>query len=125
MARNRRVLAFIVSAGLAAAIWFLSIPITGESEPWDAAGPFYEIALAVAGAISGAIVPKHFGAHYAGAFLGQAGYELAFLKLGPLFVLGLAFLAAYSLVFFAAAVLAGAFRTHGSDEASAQPPGTP
>jgi hypothetical protein len=34
-----------------------------------------------------------FGRINVGAVLGQAAYELAFLKLGPLFILGLVFVA--------------------------------
>ena len=67
--------------------------MTGRNEPWDADSPYYFVALAVAGAVSGAVVPKHLWANYVGAVLGQAAYELAFLKLGPLFILGLVFLA--------------------------------
>lgn len=49
-------------------------------------------------------------AHYLGAFIGQLGYELIFLKIGPLFVLGAAFLLGYCLVFLAAAAIAGHMR---------------
>jgi len=42
--------------------------------------------------------------------LGQVAYELAFLKLGPLFMLGLVFLAGYSLIFLASAALVASFK---------------
>ena len=103
--KKRALLAVLVAAGLSAAIWALSIPLTGEAEPWDAESPYYFVALAVAGGVSSAIVPRHLWAHYLGAVLGQIAYELAFLKLGPLFPLGLVFLAGYSLIFLAAAAL--------------------
>jgi hypothetical protein len=102
--------AFMVSAGLAMAVWALSVPVTGQSEPWDAESPYYFIALAVVGALAGAVVPRPWWAHYAGAMAGQAGYELVFLKLGPLFFLGLVFLAGYSLIFVVAAAFAASFR---------------
>lgn len=86
------------------------MPLTGKMEPWDAESPYYFVALAVAGAVSGAIVPRHLWAHYLGAVLGQTAYELAFLKLGPLFPLGLVFLAGYSLIFLASAALVASFR---------------
>jgi len=35
--------------------------MTGRNEPWDADSPYYFVALAVAGAVSGAVVPKHLG----------------------------------------------------------------
>lgn len=98
--------AFWVAAGLGAAIWALSFPLTGHAEPWDSPGPYYPVALLVAGAASGMLVPKKPWAHYLGAVLGQAAYEVAFLKMGALFVLGLAFLAAYSIIFFLAAAIA-------------------
>jgi hypothetical protein len=102
--------AFAVAAGLAVAVWALSVPITGKSEPWDAEWPYYFLALAATGALAGVIVPRPWWAHYAGAMAGQAGYELAFLKLGPLFVLGLVFLAGCSVIFVVAAAFAASFR---------------
>jgi hypothetical protein len=109
--KSRAALAIVVAAGLSALIWALSIPITGKSEPWDAEPPvYYVIALAIAGALSGVVVPKYPWAHYVGAILGQGAYELAFLKLGPLFVVGLVFLAIYSLIFFGAAAMACLFK---------------
>jgi hypothetical protein len=78
--KNRAIWAFIVSAALAAVVWALSVPLTGKSEPWDAEWPYYLISLASAGAISGAVVPKYLGAHYIGAVLGQAAYEVSFLN---------------------------------------------
>lgn len=105
------VLAIVVAAGLSAAVWALSIPITGKSEPWDAEPPlYYVVALTIAGVVGSVLVPKHPWAHYVGAIVGQAAYELAFLKLGPLFVFGLPFLAIYSLISFAAAAIVISFR---------------
>jgi hypothetical protein len=117
--KSRAVIAILVSAALAALVWALSIPITGQKEPWDAAAPYYFVALAIAGAVSGAVVPKHLWAHYLGAVLGQAVYELVFLKLGPLFILGLVFLAGYSLIFVAATAIAASMRKPEKDDATA------
>lgn len=117
--KSRAVLALVVAAGFSAAIWALSIPVTGKSEPWDADLPYYFVALAIAGAVSGAVVPKSLWAHYVGAVLGQAAYELAFLKLGPLFVVGLVFLAVYSLIFVAAAAIVASSRKDPPSEATA------
>lgn len=103
-------MAFINSSALAAIVWALSVPITGKSEPWDADWPYYLIALAIAGATSGAVIPKHLGAHYLGAVSGQAAYELVFLKLGPLFILGLGFMAGYSIIFLVAAGIVASLR---------------
>lgn len=101
---------FLLSAALAAAVWALSVPLTGKPEPWDAQGPYYPLALALAGAIAGFIRPSHFGAHYAGAIAGQAAYGLVFLPMGALFVLGLVFLAGYSAIFVATALIVASFR---------------
>lgn len=111
--KRRDLLAFAIAAALAALVWILSAPITGKSEPWDDQGPYYLVALAVAGAISGALIPGHFGSHYLGAVLGQVAYELLFLPAGPLFGLGVAFLAAYSGVFLVAVVAVAALRQRG------------
>jgi hypothetical protein len=51
-----------------------------------------------------------------GAVLGQAAYELAFVKLGPLFILGLAFLAGYSIIFVVAAAIVALLRKAGTSE---------
>jgi len=117
--KSRAVFALVVAAALAAAIWALSMPITGHSEPWDAEALYYPVALGVAGVISGAIIPKHLWAHYVGALLGQVAYELVFLKLGPLFMVGLLFLAGYGIVFVLGAALAAFVRRGGNHEASA------
>lgn len=109
--KKRALRAVFVAAGLGALIWALSVPLTGKAEPWDAESPYYFVALALAGAVSGAIVPRHLWAHYLGAVLGQTAYELAFLKLGPLFPLGLVFLAGYSLIFLASGALVASFRS--------------
>jgi hypothetical protein len=45
-----------------------------------------------------------------GAIAGQLAYELAFLRMGPLFVLGLAFLAGYGVIFLGGAAVAGFLR---------------
>lgn len=107
---NALISAVVVSAALSAAIWALSATVTGQDEPWDAETPYYFIALMIAGALSGALIPKHLWAHYVGAVLGQAAYEVAFLKLGPLFILGLVFLAGFSIIFVVAAAVGGSLR---------------
>ncbi len=102
--KSRAALTIIVAAVAGAAVWGLSPALTDRAEPWDAEGPFYAIALVVAGLVAGVVMPKPLWAHYAGSVVGQAGYELLFLQVGPLFVLGVAFLLGYSVLF-----LVGAF----------------
>ena len=108
---NRRAaFAFLVAAVASALIWALSPLLTGHAEPWDADGLYYLVALLIAGMVSGALVPKVLWAHYVGAVVGQLGYELLFLNIGPLFVLGIVFLLVYSLIFLAAATVAAYVR---------------
>lgn len=103
--------AFFLSAAASALIWALSPLLTGHVEPWDADGYFYVSALAVAGLGAGAMIPQSLRMHYLGAVLGQLGYELLFLHVGPLFVIGAVFVLGYSVVFFLAAALAACLRT--------------
>jgi hypothetical protein len=101
----RTALTLAISAAAGALIWILSPWITGQSEPWDAEGPFYLVALVVGGALAGALAPRPRWAHHVGAFAGQLLYELVALHVGPLLVLGVVFLLAYSLVFATAAAM--------------------
>lgn len=102
--------ALTVSAIASALIWVLSPFLVGHREPWDADGYFYVLALIVSGLIAGLLAPRPLWAHYVGALVGQLGYELLFLRIGPLFVLGAAFLLGYSLIFVVAAALAAHVR---------------
>lgn len=104
--------ALLISAIASALIWALSPLVVGHREPWDADGYFYVLALIVSGLLAGLLAPHSLWAHYVGALVGQIGYELLFLRIGPLFVLGAAFLLGYSLIFVAAAALAARLRAH-------------
>lgn len=109
MAR-RAALALVVSAVLAALIWAISPAVTGRAEPWDSDGPYYALALVLAGAVSGALVPRALWAHYLGAVAGQLGYQLLFLPIGPLLALGAVLLLVYSLLFLTMAAFAAYLR---------------
>ena len=101
---------FIVAALASAAIWALTPMLTNHREPWDSEGGFYLAALGIAGAVAGAIAPRPLWAHYAGAFTGQLGYELIFLRVGPLILIGAMFLLVYCAIFTLAAALAAFVR---------------
>lgn len=100
----------LVAAVAAALVWVVSPWLVGQREPWDADGPFYVAALLVAGALAGLLAPKPVWAHYVGALIGQLAYEALFIGVGPLFVLGAAFLLGYCVLFVVAAGLAGHLR---------------
>jgi hypothetical protein len=102
--KRQALLSAAVAASIGAAVWALSPWATGHNEPWDAESLYYVAALLAGGLISGALMPRPLWAHYVGSVSGQLIYELLFLKIGPLFIVGAGFLLAYSLLF-----LAGAF----------------
>ena len=105
---------FLIASVASALIWVVSPFLTGHAEPWDAPVLFYFGALAIAGFIAGAIAPKPLWVHYSGAVVGQLTYELLFLKLGPLVVLGAVFLLGYSVIFLVAAMVGGRVRQRDS-----------
>jgi hypothetical protein len=61
----------------------------------------------IAGAVAGAMAPGPLWAHYVGSFAGQLGYELLFLRVGALVVIGAVFLLGYCVAYSMAAALAG------------------
>jgi len=91
-------------------IWVMTPVLTSHREPWDVDGSFYIVALLIAGAAAGAVAPKPLWAHYAGSFTVQLVYELIFLRVGPLVIIGAAFLLGYCTVFSMAAALAAFVR---------------
>ena len=110
MKSRSAMLAFATAALTCALVWAVSPWLTGRREPWDAEPPFYFSGLVIAGAVSGALTPRPIWALYLGAIAGQLGYQVLFLRVGPLFPLGAIFLVGYCFVFLAAAVLAGYIR---------------
>jgi hypothetical protein len=100
----------LLAALTSAAIWALTPVLTNHREPWDTAGSFYLVALGIAGAIAGAVAPRPLWAHYVGAFAGQLGYHLIFLRVGPLVLIGAVFLLIYCAIFTVAAALAAFVR---------------
>jgi hypothetical protein len=104
--------AFLVALVASALVWGLSPLVTGHLEPWDADGLYYVGALTVTGIVAGGFFPRPLWAHYLGSIVGQLTYELIFLKLGPLFLVGIVFLLAYSVVFLVAAAIAARVRVY-------------
>lgn len=108
--KHQKWITLLVSTLAGAAIWALTPVLTNYREPWDTEGQFYVAALVIAGAIAGAIAPKPLWAHYVGTFMGQLGYELLFLRIGPLVVIGAILLLGYCVVYTMAAAGAGFIR---------------
>jgi hypothetical protein len=104
--------AFLVALVASALVWGLSPLVTGHLEPWDADGLYYVGALTVTGMGTGGFFPRPLWAHYLGSVVGQITYELIFLKLGPLFLVGMVFLLGYSVVFLVAAAIAARVRVY-------------
>lgn len=79
-------------------IWALSPEIARHTEPWDSETLYYPLALLLAGLISGYLWPRKFRMHYLGIVSGQLAYMLIFISLDPLMIVGVGFLAVYSLL---------------------------
>lgn len=102
--------ALIAAAVAGAAVWALSPSVTGKPEPWDADTPYLSIALACAGLALGLVQPGRAAQHWLGIVLGQLAWEVAFLPVGPLIVVGVFFLAFWSLLTLLASLLGSLIR---------------
>lgn len=91
----------LLAAIAGAAIWVLSPTLAGHAEPWDAESVYYPLSLLVIGVVLGGFRPRRPWAHYLGVFAGQLIFMLLFLPLGALVIVGVVFLALYSLITFA------------------------
>jgi len=98
------------SALAGAAIWALSPSLAGNKEPWDSDTLYYFTSLFIAGVLLGISRPWYILTHTVGIFLGQLLYALAFLSVGPLIVVGVVFLAGYSLLCSAGAAFGSVVR---------------
>lgn len=100
----------LVAAAAGALIWAISPWLTGQREPWDAAGFYYVGALLIAGVGAGLVTPRPLWAHYGGALGGQLLYLLLTRGFDPLLAVGLIFLLGYTLIFLVGAALAAQLR---------------
>ncbi|WP_445621402.1 hypothetical protein ACUN8C_06275 [Kushneria sp. Sum13] len=98
------VLSFSVAMTTGAAIWALSPLMSGYTEPWDG-GLYYSVALVLAGAVSALVTSGPLSALHAGCLTGQILFAMTLLPIEPLFVVGIGFLLAWSLLFLASAWL--------------------
>ncbi|MBM4260888.1 MAG: hypothetical protein FJ145_05525 [Deltaproteobacteria bacterium] len=107
---NRAWQTFVLAALASAAIWALTPWLSDQREPWDVAGIFYYAALFIAGLIAGLLQPRPLWAHYFGSIAGQIGYELIFLRVGPLLVIGAILLFFYCVFYLVGAYIGGYVR---------------
>lgn len=110
----------LIAAIAGALVWVLSPWLTGQREPWDAAGIYYPSALLVTGVVAGFLTPRPLWAHYVGALVGQLLYILLISGFDPLLAVGLIFLLLYTLLFWIGAVLASQIRRRVGPQLSVQ-----
>lgn len=96
----------VSSSSIGALVWAISPMMTGYVEPWDSNTVYYPVALFSGGIALGLFLPGNASIHYLGAFFGQLCFMLVATGAGPLFGIGIVFLAAYT-VLFLIGVLAG------------------
>jgi hypothetical protein len=71
--------AFIVGVLCGAAVWALSIPVTGAREPFDSPTMYYPAAMFCAGVVAALPAPGYWWAAVIGIFLGERLYAFAML----------------------------------------------
>ena len=67
-------LALVAGLGCGAIVWWLSIPLTGQREPFDAPGPYYLVAMFLAGVVAALAAPRFWWVAVIGIFLGERLY---------------------------------------------------
>ncbi|ART64223.1 hypothetical protein [Kushneria marisflavi] len=102
--RRSSVPAFSLAMAAGAAIWALSPLASGHTEPWDSA-LYYSVALVLAGIGSALVTSGPLSALHAGCLIGQILFAMTLLPIEPLFVVGIGFMLAWSLLFLASAGL--------------------
>ena len=102
----------IMSSVLGTLVWFASPFITGELEPWDSETFYYIGSLFISGIFLGLYHTEKIWAYAIGIFLGQLIYILVFLPLGPLFLIGILYLAVSSLICYIGASIVKLAKTY-------------
>ncbi len=96
----------VAAAGivLGAAVWALSPSLSGVTEAWDHP-PYYITSLFIAGLLAACCGPRQFWLAPLGIYVGQTLYAVLFLPGGPLWMIGMVFGAASSIVALAGAAV--------------------
>ena len=76
-----RKIGWVVLAGLAcgAVVWGLSVPVTGMREPFDSPGPYYLVAMFIAGILAALPAPRYWWAAVIGIYFGERLYAFVML----------------------------------------------
>ena len=84
-----RKIGWVLLAGIAggAAVWRLSIPITGMREPFDSPTIYYWVAVFIAGILGALAAPRYWWAAVFGVFFGEQTYVLVMLPENRLWLL--------------------------------------
>ena len=102
MAPLSRRIVVLIGFLLGLGIWLIPVTFFGQREPWDGNGPWYAVALAVAGLLLGFLGSGHVFAAVVGVFLGQVVVLLARVISSPetseLWLVGVVLLAGYTFV---------------------------
>lgn len=71
----------VLATGLlcGAAVWWLSVPITGMREPFDSTSLYYPVAMFLAGAFATLPAPRYWWMAVLGIFLGERLYAFMLL----------------------------------------------
>jgi hypothetical protein len=100
----RNIIAVILAFIAGIFIWALSPEFTGHEEPWDGDLTYFISSLFISGVIFGVIQPVKIWRWLLALLLGQLFYLLT-IGWGPLVILGAVYLAGFSLITYAGALL--------------------
>jgi hypothetical protein len=81
MTVQQKQVGWVLLAGLAsgAAVWGLSVPVTGMREPFDSPSHYYMVAMFVAGILAALPAPRYWWVGVIGIFLGEKIYAFVML----------------------------------------------
>jgi hypothetical protein len=81
------VLAFVLGMGLTFGVWAAAPAVIGRRAPWEGSWPYYSTALIGGSLFVGLVLPRRYGAVFAGAVVGQILAKLVLLEWDQRFML--------------------------------------